>query len=238
MKKFVFIVLLLFFIPSAISWNWNTHQNIAEKIYYSLPFEEQNNLNLSLIKEGSIAPDKDFHDNVLHHYPPSLNKSLYWLNLTLIYIQNKDYEKASYSFGVLTHYVDDSFVAPHYISKEDPKLHSEFEKQVSNYNLKAKCQREDYDLNQSLYIASLNRKDWEPWLLTKNRDIPQQELEDATKLLYSITLGIFNATCAEPTKFTKQKFFMGKKIIIISIIILILIAILIYSIFKDKEKDL
>ena len=88
MKKFVFIILLFFFIPSVISWNWNTHQNIAEKIYYSLPFEEQNNLNLSLIKEGSIAPDKDFKDNVLHHYPPSLNKSLYWLNLTLIYIKN------------------------------------------------------------------------------------------------------------------------------------------------------
>ncbi len=208
-------------ISSVSAWNWPTHKAIVQKIYYSIPRELQGDLDLELMEIGSIAPDKDFHDQRLHHYPPSYNKTLFWLDKLEQALSIKDYENASYAFGVATHYISDSFVSPHNIKGEDPNDHSKFEKQIST--ILTKCEKNNYELNNSLYIASQNGKDWEPWLNSKNPEIPQKELEQTMKLIYSIALTEFNTTCNErKTEFIQEKYNLGNKTKTYLIIVLLI----------------
>lgn len=226
MKKLFLILLLI--IPTSSAWDWQTHQNIALTIATNLP--RNLSLNYDLLKEGSIAPDKDFKDNVLHHYPPSYSKTLYWLNLTKYYYNKHNYNNASYAFGVATHYISDSFADPHYISKEPPKLHSEYEK-LGYYKIKTPCSDYNLDLNSTLYSASKNNQ-WNSWLKTKDPKIPEQKVEDASKLIYSVALKTFNTTCnKEKTIISYQKHnFLNKKVIIF--LILVVIAYSLYFTYK------
>ena len=207
---FLLIILLITSSFSVLAWDWENHKSIVNKLYYSIPYETQIKLDLEQLEIGSIAPDKDFHDNRLHHYPPSYNKTLYWLNQTEYYLSIKDYKNASYSFGVATHYISDSFVAPHSISGEDPKLHSKFEHQAST--LKTKCKKEKYDIEEGLRKATLNEKDWEIWLKTQTPEIPQKEIEQAVEFIFPIFLETFSTTCEErTTTINQEKFTLGKK---------------------------
>jgi hypothetical protein len=232
MNKTLSLIILCFLLfPSTEAWNWPTHKAIVQKVYYSFPLELTQKLDLELMEIGSIAPDKDFHDQRLHHYPPSYNKSQYWLDNLRNSLKEEDYENASYAFGVVTHYISDSFVAPHNIKGENPSDHSKFEKQVST--ILTKCKKNDYELNNSLYIASQNDKDWEPWLNSKDSKIPQKELEQTMKLIYSVALDEFNITCnTKTTEIIKQKYKLGSKTQTYLGTILILYLIL----FRKKLK--
>ena len=225
MKKEIIICIILLIIPlSTEAWDWNNHKAIMEKIYYSIPYEVQSKIDLEELKRGSIAPDKDFHDNRLHHYPESYNKTIYWLDLTKEYIKENNYKNASYSFGVASHYISDSFVAPHYISGEDPKLHTKFEYQASTP--KTKCKKEEYNINKTLYKASIkNPNDWNLWLKTENKEIPQKEIEQASELIFPVFLDLFNTTCEErSTKLEYESWKIGEKtktyLIILGILII------------------
>ncbi len=232
MKKLTLII-LCFLIPSVYAWGWNTHQKLAGNIYFSFPLELQLKLNLTLIEEGSIAPDKVFRDNVNHHYPKTINLSLKWINLTKYYLSKNNYNNASYSFGVLTHYISDSFVAPHYIYKEDPKLHSKFESQVKEYKQKTKCNNNIISITR-LSEGSENKKDWELWLLSKDPLIPQEESEEAQAFLYSISMNLFNISCFESkTNIEYSKLYLSPSVIITMILISILIFLLLIDLFKN-----
>ncbi len=233
MKRFSLIILCLLLIPNSLAWGWKTHQNLVENVYDSFPRELQSKLNITLIREGSIAPDKVFRDNVLHHYPPAYKLALKWFNVSKESFYNNNYDNASYAFGVMSHYITDSFVAPHYIRKEDPKLHSEFERQVSNYIPKIKCEKVDYDLNRSLDEASKHKEDWEPWLMSKDKLIPEQAAEEAEKLLYSVSLDLFNTNCVEKTKIINTKFSVSNGFMIVAFVIGIMIFILLIYLFKN-----
>ena len=233
MNKTLSLIILCFLLfPSTGAWNWPTHKAIVQKVYYSFPLELTQKLDLELMEEGALAPDKDFHDQRLHHYPPSYNKSVHWLQILRDSLKIKDYENASYAFGVITHYVSDSFVSPHNINGEDPYDHSKFEKQVST--IKTKCKKNKYELNNSLYMASQNNKDWEPWLNSKDPKIPQSELEQTMELVYSIALTEFNTTCnIKTTEIIKQNYRLGSKTQTYLATILILYLIL----FRKKSKS-
>jgi hypothetical protein len=209
--KILNLIIIFILLPNFISaWDWNTHKSIVEELYYSIPYELQSQLSLELLKKGSIAPDKIFHDNRLHHFPPSYNKTLYWLNTTNHYISIGDYNNASYSFGIATHYISDSFVAPHSVSGEDYKLHSKFEK--SPIPIKTKCQKQNYNLCKGLEKAELNGNDWEIWLKNQTKKIPQKELDQAMQLIFPLFLKTFNTTCEERTTiFKEEKFQIGNK---------------------------
>lgn len=226
MKREIFLLLMLFFI---CSWNWKTHEEIAFTLYQSLNPELKEKLDLDLLVNGSIAPDKVFRDNVLHHYPPSLNKSMHYMNLTEYNLDKGDYENASYFLGVLTHYISDSFVAPHNIKKETSEQHSKFEKNPGSVRIK--CAKKGYNLNESLYAGSLNSKDWGKWLNTYDKEIPNKELDEAMELVFSVSLDLLNTTCYNPEVVYEDRKVKPIKIIALLVIIIIMLVVII-SLFK------
>jgi hypothetical protein len=209
MKIIITLIFILILTQNITAWDWNNHKSIVQTLYYSTPYEIQRNLDLQQLEIGAIAPDKDFHDNRLHHYPKSYNLTLHWLNKTKEHLEKKEYSEASYAFGVASHYISDSFVAPHYISKEEPKLHSKFEKQSST---KLSCINNKYNLKEDLEKASKNEKDWEPWLKSQNPEIPQKEIKQSMKLISPLFLEIFNTTCeTRTTRIEKEGIMLGNK---------------------------
>lgn len=195
-KRFLSLILMVFAISvtSSYAWNWDTHQAIVDKLYSDMPRDLQIKLNLSLMEEGSIAPDKVLHNNIFHHYPPSYNLALVAIN------EGVDWNDISYNFGIATHYISDSFSAPHYITKEPYNLHSEFEKQVGKYISKIDCNDYNIDLKTGLENGSLNYKDWGDWLLTKDKTIPEKEVDSAMKVVYSVAIDKFKFSCNKKTE--------------------------------------
>jgi len=207
MKIYTFLILFILLTYNVEAWNSFYHKSLAEKAYYSMDFETQENLNLTLILKGSTDPDLVFHDVVKHHYPPSYDLAVKWLDKAELSYKNLDYNDASYSFGVASHYISDSFVSPHYISKEPGNLHSEFENIDRKYRFKAKCYYEEYDLNQTLYQGSLNKEDWASWLMNKDSEIPKKELEQALTALYPVAQDTFSSNCNNfETEIVKRRF--------------------------------
>jgi len=229
--KYSFIILFLLLISSVDAWNFKGHQGIVEIVYYKSDFGLQERLNLTLLKEGAIAPDRVFHDVRLHHYPPSYYLAEKWLDDAKEQYELKDYNKASYSFGVASHYISDSFVAPHYVSKEPGYLHSEFEAQaIKNLDLNIKCYNANINLNETLSKGVENKNDWTLWVLTKNETIPKKEYGQALNAAFPIFLEVFNSTCNNfHTEITRQKFNFNKSFVFI-------VLILIIYILKNKFK--
>lgn len=212
------IIILLILIPTVDAWSWDTHQNMIEYVYLSLPVETQMQLNLTKLKEGAIIPDKDFKDYKKHHYPYSLEEAEKWLN------NDTD---LSFNLGIASHYITDSFAAPHNIFGEDYKLHARFENQVDDYYPRIECKDYNFKLNQ-LSEATKNSKDWKYWLKTKNKEIPEKEVDEATKFLFSIILKKLNTTCGIKTEVIEVPYINKTKIFII-----ILISMISLYIFKN-----
>ena len=168
---FKLVIVLLLILPAVNAWKAETHKNIIEYVYLNLPIEQQERLNLTKLKEGAIAPDRDFKDFRNHHYPPSLNKAKLWLD------NDTD---LSYNLGVASHYIVDSFVAPHNIKGEKYSDHSNFESQVSSYYPSVECKDYGFSL-EDLKFGTKNYQDWNLWLKTKNNNIPKREVDEASK---------------------------------------------------------
>ncbi len=209
--KYSIIILILLIMPSAYAWNWNTHQHIMEYVYLNLPPEKKLELNLTKLLDGAIIPDRDFKDHRNHHYPDSLEKAQNWLN------NDTD---LSLSIGIASHYITDSFVAPHNVMGESGAMHSKFENQVSNYYPKVECKDYNYTL-EDLKIGTENAKDWDLWLKTKDKTIPEREVDQATKFLFSIVLKKLNVDCTGKTVVTETPYINTNKIILISLTIVI-----------------
>ena len=84
MKKGILSVLILFvtllsFIQPASAWAAPNHYAIAEEVYYSLPNDAQEKLNLSEMINGADDPDFKFFDFQNHHFPASQEKANQWL---------------------------------------------------------------------------------------------------------------------------------------------------------------
>ena len=198
------MLIILLITPSAYAWKFETHQNIIETIYINLPQENQQSLNLTKLKEGSIIPDKDFKDNKKHHYPYSLTEAQKWLN------NDTD---LSINLGIASHYITDSFVAPHNIKKESYNLHSMFENQVKSYYPMVNCNNQTFTLID-LSKGVKNSKDWYVWLKTKDKKIPEKEVDEGAQFLFSIILNKLSATCKNLQAEVKEiPYFTANKII-------------------------
>lgn len=192
--------LLLLFLLLLSGWRWDTHANLAEAGYHSLPLEVQKDLNLSLIREGAIAPDKDFHDQFYHRYPYSVELAGKWLDDARLQFALKEYDQAGYSYGVATHYLTDSFAAPHSVSGEPYALHSLFERQVDSYFPKAECTTGSLNLEDDLWdAAKKGHEDWFIWLDNRDRNIPRKEVENAVVLVYKAAHATFGTSCLQRT---------------------------------------
>jgi len=193
MKILLFLAIIVFLHP-VYAWNYDTHQNLAQNTAANLNVS----LDLNSLKEGAIAPDKDFKDFRNHHYPNSYEKASSWLE-----IANSEYllgniNNASYAFGVASHYITDSFSDPHYISGESSYSHSKYEDR-SYYKIKTPCAKYALDLNNSLYLAS-QENNWDSWLSSNDNSIPESKLEESSKVLYASALKTFRASCLETKK--------------------------------------
>lgn len=225
------ILLIFVFILLAINveaWNSKTHESLVENIYYSMPNSLQEKLNLSEMKYGSTAPDLVFHDTVRHHYPNSQE-------LAYKYLSNiKNISDFSYNFGVASHYISDSFVAPHSVSGEDGNLHTKFEKQVNNYTIKTSCNNYNFTLND-LGISAENKEEWYLWLENKNPAIPQKELEQSQQFLFSIAIQLLNYPCNEELIYEEKSIIaLPEKNIAYLAIIGFLILLILFKLLKHK----
>src|SRR3989338_5511170 len=183
LTKILFLLILI--VTPVYPWSWDTHQNIVEYVYLGLPIEIQMQLNLTKLKDGAIIPDRDFKDHKKHHYPYSMMEAKKWL---------ENDTDISTNLGIASHYITDSYAAPHNIFGEKPFQHAAFEKQVSKYYPKVSCK--DYNLKiEQLDGALTTSKDWSIWLKTKNIKIPKNEVDEATKMLFSVFLDKLNTTC-------------------------------------------
>ncbi len=200
---FIIMVLLL---PVSYAWKAETHQNIVEYIYLSLPEDAQSKLDLEKLKEGSVMPDRDFKDFKKHHYPAALNEAHKWLN---------NGTDLSLNLGIASHYMADSFAAPHNIAGEKYSDHNYFEQQVKYYYPVSVCMDYGFKL-ENLGIGVNNKKDWDLWLKTKDKSIPENEVEESTKFLFSVILKKLNTACNDiSVEVTEKKYFTKRKIILI-----------------------
>lgn len=176
--------LLIMQIPAVSAWNWNTHEKITENNYYTLPSDIQQNLDLSTMKEGAAAPDFRFFDFSNHHYPNSYDKSVYWLNQGQYYYKTHNYHYASYCYGIASHYITDSFCAPHCASEDNKLYHLLYEAEA--IFLTPQYTPYSNDLSSSLYNSRINGEIyWNDWLQTKNKLDIQNPLNQATITSYN-----------------------------------------------------
>src|SRR5690606_33288446 len=96
----------------------------------------------------------------------------------------KNYYYASYCFGVASHYISDTFSAPH-SANDTSYLHSIYESQANT--LKPAIYRtNDKDLYSLLKQGDRQgEKDWNVWKKTRKSSITQNNLNQATTASYS-----------------------------------------------------
>lgn len=172
------MVLILATAPSAEAWTWKTHADVAEVVYYGLPLEVQGNLNLEIMRNASNEPDEVFKDFRHNSYPKSYDKAISWLDKGKLAYDRGDYAEASFDYGVATHYISDSFAAPHCVSKEKSSDHSRYENRakkltpIATYN-------NSLDLNTWMENGyNQGGKDWTVWLDTGDTAIIQTNLNN------------------------------------------------------------
>ena len=186
----VFLLSIPLLISPAAAWNLQTHQNIAAKVYYSLPSSVQHNLNLNEMKKGSIYPDvsrTDFYTNI---NPSRDNTAQTWLNKAKSAYKSKNYKLASYYFGIASHYISDTFSAPHCVQKEASALHTAYEKQANN--MKPSISYRSGNIETLLHNGFLQgQKDWNSWVATKSKSIPQKDLNNAGSAAYRLIRSCF-----------------------------------------------
>lgn len=173
-------------VPDVIpKWTWPGHANVIEVVYNKMPDEIKGNLDLNKMKDGSNDPDEKFKDTALHHYPKSYDKAKKWLDDGKTNYTSKNYEQASYCFGVASHYIADTFAAPHCVSKEPSNLHHKFEVENDDYTPTAEYKSGDMDTLMRNGIAQ-GEKDWKDWLETKDTSIPHSEADMGASVAYSV----------------------------------------------------
>ena len=179
----LFLAITLSFAPTSSAWNWNTHSQIVDQVYYSLPASVQANLNLNAMRDGSNDPDQIFHDFRDHSYPFSYTKAVYYLNLAKSYYNQKKYIQASKDYGIASHYISDTFSAPHCVSGEKYSQHQAYENSANKLiphittvkgNLKT--------LQQNGYFSG--KTDWNSWEKSKKSYYIQKDLNSAVSVTF------------------------------------------------------
>ena len=181
----VFLLAVSLLIPPAAAWNGQTHQTIASQIYYSLPSSVQHNLNLNEMKRGAVAPDNVFNDQINHLYPNSYPKAVSWLKSGRSAYRSGNYDYASYCFGVASHYIEDTFSAPHCYVGEAHDQHVAYEKQATNMKPSIR-----YASGTIRYILSSGyiqgKADMKTWLKTQSSVLVQRDLNNGAAAAYSM----------------------------------------------------
>jgi len=184
LKKYYLGVLKALIVLIIYKWCWPTHANVAEVIYNTLLVNIRKNLNLEKMKDGSNDPDQKFKDTATHHYPTSYKKAIKWLEDGKKYYNQKNYDEASYSFGVATHYISDTFSAPHCVSGESVKEHHNYEIIADNFSPKITYLNGDLDTIMKNGVEQ-GKADWNKWKKTQDRAIIQAGVDRGASAAYT-----------------------------------------------------
>ncbi|MGC9517814.1 MAG: zinc dependent phospholipase C family protein [Methanomicrobiales archaeon] len=192
MKNVIKLLILLVFIvltqaSPATAWSVTTHHDIAREIYYSLPADAQKNLSLDRMIDGSDDPDLKFMDFKYHHYPATTIKADEWLDKGEKHYKNGEYDEASYCFGVASHYISDSFCAPHCVKDEDDVL--KINHQI--YELRAMLLDPEVSYMEGNIVDRMHKgkssgeDNWDEWNKSGNNILIQTDLNHAASAAYS-----------------------------------------------------
>ena len=105
---FLLGVIALVQITPAAAWSVNNHHDIANKVYYNLPADVQEKLDLDAMRDGADDPDIKFFDFQNHQYPASYQKAKYWLEMqekhkvNIAFINETGYHLEGYEDGYVT----------------------------------------------------------------------------------------------------------------------------------------
>lgn len=186
-KILLFIGFLSFIMSPTTAWEWNAHKKIVDEVYVNLPSDVQKNLKpyISVMKEGSTYPDTIPGDKINHGYPGSYPKTNEWLDKGKDAYEKGDYKEAAWCFGVASHYISDTFSAPHcgWINDKDkywkignelkPKKH---DFQYSNLN------------NMLQYGKERGKESLNDWNRNEDSAIVQQDLNRGVSATYAAIL--------------------------------------------------
>lgn len=188
---FLLAVISLMQISPAAAWSINNHHEIVDKIYYNLPSDVQKKLNLDAMRDGSDDPDTKFFDFEDHHYPASNQKATYWLDRGKYYYGQGNYTYASYCFGVATHYISDTFSAPHSESDSSSSNHALYELRAAFFT--SHITYLNGDLNTIMYEGYMEGKDdWKNWQKNGDDVYIRKDLDKGASASYT---AIRNAVC-------------------------------------------
>jgi hypothetical protein len=179
-------ILSLILIPVSDAWVWKTHSDVVDVIYYGLPIDVQQKLDLNAMRDGSNDPDEKFHDFTCHSYPKSYEKAKIWLDQGKAAYDKGDYNNASYDYGVASHYILDTFSAPHTVSGENYADHSKYENHAKKFNPIATPVNGDLE---TLMQEGKNQGEisWNSWIQSHDDSIIQNDLnKGASVSLFAI----------------------------------------------------
>lgn len=186
------ITVSLFQAPTSFAWNPNTHYEIVENNYKAMPYDVQQKLSLEDMKDGADDPDFKFFDFSNHSYPNSFERADYWLKKAKIHYKMGDYKYASYCFGVASHYISDTFCAPHSARNGKGFNHVIYELQGSSISPKVTLYAANQyssgntnnlsgDLKSILCEGYLNGEDsWNNWIRNRDNSYVQKDLNQAS----------------------------------------------------------
>lgn len=199
----LFLIICLIFAPVADAWTWPTHSDIVDVVYQGLPTDVQYKLDLKVMEDASNDPDEVFKDFTDHSYPRSYDKAKSWLDQGKAAYVRGDYKNASYDYGVASHYISDTFSAPHCVSGESSSDHSKYEDQAEK--LKPIATYSSGDLKSKMETGyNQGKTSWSEWLKTKNDAIIQNNLNMGASAALSAIKDSINSTGSSQPLTTKQ----------------------------------
>lgn len=205
LKQLLYILMIiiassLVLMPASDAWSWKTHSAIVDVVYYGLPVDVQQKLDLNIMRDGSNDPDQKFHDFTYHSYPKSYDKAELWLNQGKSVYDNGNYANASYDYGVATHYISDTFSAPHTVSGELSSDHSKYENHAKK--LTPIATYVNGDLNTMMYEGKNDgSSDWANWLQNNDDNIIQIDLNRGASASLSAVKNSLNVTNTKSESF-------------------------------------
>lgn len=195
----VISILSLILMPVSDAWTWKTHSDIVDVVYYGLPVDVQQKLDLNAMRDGSNDPDEKFHDFTYHSYPKSYDKAKMWLDQGKASYDKGDYSNASYDYGVASHYISDTFSAPHAVSGENYADHSKYENHAKKLNPIATSV--NGDLNTIMQDGkNQGAVSWNSWLQPHDDSIIQNDLNKGASASLSAIKDSINSTSSNNPK--------------------------------------
>lgn len=188
MKKILMIPLIMVMVLQVApvsAWSVTTHYEIADETYSSLSPAVQENLSEIAMRDGADDPDMKFRDFQNHHMPYSAIKAQYWLNQGKISYDRGNYHYASYCFGVASHYISDSFCAPHTVNGASKVDHALYE--VQAMLLEPHVSYMNSDLNPLLDQGQAEGEvSWTEWNQNEGDAVVQNNLDNAASASYTL----------------------------------------------------